>query len=63
MTPLWQSQGNNLTISGVQLFNPDGTDLTLSGGGNINMSRMTITKTRKKELKKCDLLKIQGLLK
>ena len=63
MTPLWQSQGNNLTISGVQLFNPDGTDLMLSGGGNVNMSRMTITKTRKKELKKCDLLKIQGLLK
>lgn len=63
MTLLWQSQGNNLIISRVQVFNPDGTDLRLSGGRNINMSRMTITKTRKKELKKCDLLKIQDLLK
>ena len=63
MTPLWQSQGNNLTISGVQVFNPDGIDLRLFGGRNINMIRMTITKTRKKELKKCDILKIQGLLK
>lgn len=62
-TPVAKPRKIILIISRVQVFNPDGTDLRLSGGRNINMSRMTITKTRKKELKKCDLLKIQDLLK